>query len=105
MVDPDRWVQVVDGQRFARRIQHGGRLQFDQRYYYVAQRLAGQVVEVQINAQQRQLEISYSGHRLKQVPIKGLIGHEVPFGQFVEQLVTEARRHDKVRKYRQGRLW
>lgn len=91
---------MLDGKCYTRRIGSGGSLQFDRRDYYVRKQLAGQLVEVQIDGRQRQLVISHNGQVIKQVPIKGLVGHPLPFAAFVERLEVEARRHDRIQHRR-----
>ena len=99
VVDPDRWVHVLDGKSYTRRIRRSGVIQFDQSSYYVREQLAGQLVDVTIDGRQHQLVISHNGQMIKQLPIKGLVGHELPFATFVERLVAEAHRHDRLQHH------
>jgi len=99
-VDPDRWVHVLDGKHYTRRIGSSGSVQFDRHDYYVRRLLAGHVVDIQIDGRQRQLVISQNGQVIKQLPIKGLVGHTLPFAAFVERLEAEAGQHDRLQHYR-----
>ncbi len=92
-VDPDRWLEAIDGQRYRRRVQHNGSIQMDHRRYYVKAQLAGQEVTVKIDASRRELVIEHHGQPVKRVPIKGLYHGELDFADYFELIRAEAREH------------
>lgn len=90
MVDPDRWIEVLDGQRFVRKVQASGEVVLDSQRYYVSQALVGQRVTLIVQAAQRVLVIEQGAKEVKRVPIKGTGYPRCRFEQFVEQLCEEA---------------
>jgi hypothetical protein len=52
-VDPDRWLESIHGQAFARRIQPNGTVEVDRRVYSIKHTLAGQQVVLLVNAPER----------------------------------------------------
>jgi hypothetical protein len=91
MVDPDRWVDVLDGQRFVRKVQASTEVKLDSQRYYVSQALVGQQVTLVVHAAERLLVIEHAGKEIKRVPIHGTGQPACSFAQFVEQLCEEAR--------------
>ncbi len=91
LVDPDRWVDVLDGQRFVRKVQSNGSVKLDTQRYYATQALVGQQVTLVIHAAERMLVIEHAGKELKRVPLQGTGQPACSYAQFVEQLCEEAR--------------
>jgi hypothetical protein len=109
-IDPDRWLERVNGQAFVRKVQSDASLTINHERYYVPRELTGQQVTCFINAPEKQFDIWQAGSRVKAVPIKGLSGRNVPFEEYVELMKQEAR--SEYRQYlqthptlSQGRLW
>src|SRR5262249_37708153 len=104
-VDPDRWLEALDGQAFARTVQPNGNVLVDLRPYYVQQALAGRQVVLVVHAADRVFEVWHGRERLKQLPIKGLYGQRLPWEQYAERMQQEAR--SDYRRWLQGhrRLW
>lgn len=90
MVDPDRWIEVLDGQRFVRKVQASGEIVLDSQRYYVGQALVGQRVTLIVQAAERVLVIEHGAKEVKRVSIKGTGYPRCRFEQFVEQLCEEA---------------
>ncbi len=72
--------------------------------------LAGQRVTCWVNAAEKHFEIWQPGKLIKSIPIKGLYGKQMPFGEYVELMKREARSEYQqyVRTHprlTQGRLW
>ena len=91
VVDPDRWLEVLDGQRYVRKVRSNGMISVDNVSYYVDQALVGKYVSLQIAAQARSFVVEYREQVLKQLPIKGLVGEQLPWDVYVEQIALEAR--------------
>ncbi len=90
-VDPDRWLAVLDGQRYVRKVRANGTVLVDRRVYYVDATWAGKYVSLQIAAAQRSFIVEYREQPIKQVPIKGLIGEHLPLEVYLTQIAHEAR--------------
>jgi hypothetical protein len=90
MVDPDHWVDVVDGQRFVRKIRANGTVSVDGTHYYVDQGWRGRYVSLRIQATQRHFVVEYREQVLKTVPLKGLIGEVLPLEEYIEMMKVEA---------------
>ena len=90
-VDPDRWLRVVHGRRFVRKVRRDGSIRVAESTYYVKQALAGQHVVVQVDADARMLLVSHRHQVVKRAPIKGLRGDTVAFADFLAQMRQEAR--------------
>lgn len=109
-VDPDRWLVQVNKRAFARTIRARGDLTINCQDYYVSRTLAGQRVTCWVNAAEKHFEIWQPGKLIKSIPIKGLYGKTMPFGEYVELMKREARSEYQqyVRTHprlTQGRLW
>jgi len=89
-VDPDRWLHVIHGRRYARTVKPNGSVEIDGRSYYVAQRLAGQAIVLEVDAQTREFQVWQHAHAFKRIPIKGLIQQPMAFEEFVHRLEQEA---------------
>lgn len=109
-VDPDRWLDAIDGQAFARTVQPNGNVLVDLRPYYIKQALAGCQVVLVVRAADRLFEVWHEREQLKQLPIKGLYGQRLPFEQYAERMREEARSDYRRwlqahRHLRQAPLW
>ncbi len=91
LVDPDRWIEALDGKRFVRKVQQNTSVKLDSQRYYVSRELVGQQVTLIINATDRTLIIEHAGQEVRRVPLQGTGRGPCSFEQFVEQLCEEAR--------------
>jgi transposase InsO family protein len=91
MVDPDRWLEVLDGKRYVRKVQFSTEVTLDSQRYYVSRELVGQQVTLVVHAAERALVIEHAGKEVKRVPFQGTGQPACSFEQFVEQLCEEAR--------------
>ena len=90
-VDPDAWLRLVEGQRYARTVRPCGDVVVEHRRYYVGQRLAGQRVAVAVAAGERALVVRHRGAAVKRLPLRGLRQERLPFERYVELMQEEAR--------------
>jgi transposase InsO family protein len=90
-VDPDRWISVLDGHAYMRKVRQDTSVTIGASSYYTAQALVGQYVTLRIDASDRTLVVEHDGQEVKRVPMKGTGRGRVPFAQFVELLCEEAR--------------
>jgi transposase InsO family protein len=91
LVDPDRWVDLLDGQTYARKVQVDSAVQVDEASYYIKQQLVGQYVTLRVDAAHRSFIIEQAGRVVKALPIKGLVGKCLPFAAYVTYICEEAR--------------
>ena len=90
-VDPDRWIDALDGVQFVRKVQRNTSVRLDEVRYYATQELVGKYVTLRIEAATRSLLIEYEGQEYKRVAIQGTGLGRIPFATFVERLCQEAR--------------
>lgn len=91
LVDPDRWIEVLDGKRYVRKVQQNTSVLLDTQRYYVNRELVGQQVMLIVEASDRTLRIEHKGKEVRRVPLQGIGRGHCSFEQFVEQLCEEAR--------------
>lgn len=109
-VDPDRWLQSLHGQAFARRVGPDGCVDVDLEPYYIKQAFAGTSVVLFVNAPQKVFQVWHEGALIKEMPMKGLYGQELPFERYVTLIKQEARSEQRRkpttrRSSHQLRLW
>jgi hypothetical protein len=110
VVDPDRWLVSIHGQTFSRTVQPNGSVVVDHRSSYIKQSLAGRKVVLVITAKVAHCEVFLGRELVKAVPIKGLLGHALPFDEYAAHMLEEARSDYRrwlqhQRRWRQGNLW
>lgn len=89
-VDPDAWLDRLDGLQTGRKVRANGSILLDDVPYSIKGTLAGQYVNVCLNATQQWIEIEHQGRLLKQLPIKGLKRTMLPYATFVEVMAQVA---------------
>ena len=89
-VDPDRWLQFIDGKVYLRRIDANGTVRLDKHRYYIQRDLRGRYVNLQIDAAQRQILVLFNDTLLKAIPLKGLQQQQLPFDKFLAHIRAEA---------------
>ena len=102
-IDPDHWLHQIDGRCYVRRVNPNGSVQVAQQRYYIQQRLAGQHVTVQVDAQAGELVVAQHRQPIKRLAIKGLHHQEVDFASYIGLIQEEARQNWK-RLVRQGKV-
>ena len=91
VVDPNAWLLRQHERVFRRRIRANGSLQVDKHVYYVDEKLAGQSVLVQLDAQQRCLWVLLDGKPLpKPLPLKDLHSGPLELYSYLKLLQHEA---------------
>jgi hypothetical protein len=105
MVDPDRWLDALNGRWYPRVVKADGRIRVDKRFYYIRQDLAGHHVMVHLNAATRSFDVFRGDRFLKSVPIKGLQGQRLPLETYIDLMREQARSEERQRwqKLRQAR--
>ena len=90
VVDPDRWLRVIDGQQCVRKVRHHGTVLLDGVGYYITQSLAGQYVDVCVDADKQEFVIWHRHQPYKRVAIKGVQKTALSFDRFVELISQQA---------------
>ena len=90
VVDPDRWLEAIDGQIFKRRVTAAGMVKLDKRHYYIRRELKGRTVLLQIDAPNRQLEVLLGDELIKTIPLKGLHQQPMSFEAYLSLIRAEA---------------
>jgi transposase InsO family protein len=108
-VDPDAWVQVIDGEHYAREVGPDGCIKLGEKRYYVQKDLAGRHVALEVDAPARELVVWHRKTVVKRLSIKGLGQRLLAFDDFVDQLREEARsewhRTEVALRARRQRSW
>jgi hypothetical protein len=99
-VDPDRWLQVVHGRHYARKVKGDGTILVGAGRYYVGRALAGQYVVLQVDAGDRALVVRHRQQAIKRLPVRGLHGTPVAFAEFLALRQAEARADCRARRRR-----
>lgn len=91
MIDPDIWVNYYHRRVFRRRVGRNGIIAIGKENYYVGYGYAGERVAVLLDAQARVFRVVYRGAVLRDLEIRGLVGHRLPFGEYLKHMTEEAR--------------
>jgi hypothetical protein len=103
-VDPDGWLQELDGLHLERKVDAHGMGSRDLKRYYVSSQLVGQRVVLHLDAKQRCLHVLHEQHPLKSLPLQGLGGQHLSFEQFLTHMLHQARAQTRLRSL-QERKW
>jgi hypothetical protein len=107
VVDPDHWLQTINGHLFKRRINHAGTVKVDKRTYYIGRAYHGRYVVLRVEAATQQLVVELEGQKLKELPIKGLQRRQMPLERyldFIRQQAVSEWRHYLHKTHRYVRL-
>jgi hypothetical protein len=91
IIDPDRWVSLLDGHCYSRKVQHDTSVSVDGYPYYLTADLVGQLVVLRIAAATREFVVEHHGHEYKRLPLKGLCHRLLTFDDYVAYMAQEAR--------------
>jgi transposase InsO family protein len=98
LVDPDAWLELIDGRRYVRQVRPNGTVVVEHTPYYVGQRLAGQRVALAVAAAERVLVVYHGDTVLKQLPLRGLRGEILVFDRYLQLMEREARAQARRRR-------
>lgn len=104
LVNPDRWLQVSDGLAVVRTVNRKGLVSIDLKEYSVGQALAGQRVALHLSATTRSWLVIAGSQVLKTIPLKGLYQAALPFEQFVQLMMQQARAEQRLRSSQERRI-
>ncbi|MFN8372711.1 MAG: integrase core domain-containing protein [Anaerolineae bacterium] len=105
-IDPDAWLQPLDGQRYKRVVDAKGAVQVNKHDYYVGKAWRGQPLSVCVDAQHQLFVLEQAGSILKRSPIKGLQHNLLDFQDYLGWMCDEARSEwaEYQRRLKQKRL-
>jgi hypothetical protein len=92
LINPDQWLKVVDGKRFARKVDANGSVMVSKQNYYIGTAYSGKYVALYVEADKREFVVKQREQEIKRLPIKGLYqGQELTFEEYLALMVEEAR--------------
>jgi hypothetical protein len=103
-INPDRWLDTIHGRAFARKVGTDGVVDVDDEHYYMQQALAGQQVVLFVNAPDRTFGVWLEGRVIKSLPIKGLIGREMAWQEYMALIKEQARSLERRELSKQHRM-
>jgi transposase InsO family protein len=102
-VDPDRWLQALDGWQVVRTVSARGLVSVDLHPYYISRALAGQAVALRLDAAEQALLVLRHEQPLKVLPLKGLHHRLSSFDDYVQRMTAEARAQQRLLSWQQRR--
>jgi len=102
-VNPDAWLKTYHQQGFKRQVRTNGTVTVDNHRYYIGRRYRGQQVLLRLDAQQQDFAVWLGRDCLQRLPIRGLYQGEMPFADYADYIIAEARSEEQ-RLQRRRRL-
>lgn len=91
VVDPDRWLEAIEGHLFKRRVSATGTVALDKHDYYIRRELKGRTVLLQVDAANHQLQVLLGQQEvIKTLPLKGLHQQPLSFEAYLRLIQAEA---------------
>lgn len=100
-IDPDRWLETIEGTLFKRRVSKAGTVKVGKQRYYIGRAYHGRLVVLRVEALNKQFVVELNSEPIKTVPIKGLYHGQMLFAaclDFICEQAISAWRH-YLRKY------
>lgn len=97
MGDPDSWLAPVDGLHLVRKVDRHGMISLDLKRYSVSTHLVGHHVVLQLKAQLHCVQVLPEHQVIKALPLRGLVGQQLSFEQFLTHLLHQARAQARLR--------
>jgi hypothetical protein len=91
VVDPDAWLAHYHRQLFRRRVGRDGSISIGKQAYYVGYGYAGERVGALLDASARVSRMVLRGAVIRELEIQGLIGRPLPFAEYLQVVLEEAR--------------
>lgn len=110
MVDPDAWLQAIDGSAYVRRVGSDGCVDVNLEPYYIGKQWTGRYVALHVESAAGLFNVWHGTNLIKELAIKKLVGHPLSLKEFLglmqEQALADARREPPgQRGLRQQSLW
>jgi hypothetical protein len=91
VVDPDAWLDRVDGEHFVRKVRSDGSVSVAKYDYYIGKEWVGKYVGLVVAATQASFLVQLERQTIKTIPIKGLYKRMLTLTDWQEALRCEAR--------------
>jgi transposase InsO family protein len=95
VVDPDAWLSHYHRRIFKRRVGSNGTISVGTHNYYLGYAYAGEPVGVLLDAQGRVFHMLHRSTVIVEKEIQGLVGHPLPFQDYLKQMLVEAQTIDR----------
>lgn len=83
-VDPDAWLQAIEGSAYVRRVGSDGCVDVNLEPYYIGKQWAGRYVTLHVDSTARLFNVWHGTDLIKELTIKKLIGHPLPLKEFLD---------------------
>jgi hypothetical protein len=108
-IDPDHWLQDLDGLHLERKVDRNGTVSIDLKRYSVSAQLKGHRVVLRLDAPSRSMQVIEEQKAIKSLALKGLMNQTLSFEQFLVHMQRQARAQERLRsmqerKYRTGKF-
>lgn len=103
-VEPDAWLKMHHNHNFKRHVTTNGSVKIGKYSYYVGSQFVKQQIAARLDAQSRVFHFLLEGKLVKTLPIKGLLGGQMDFQDYLKHMLKQAvseqrqREQDKRRK-------
>ena len=102
-VDPDSWLEPLDGLHVERKVDRHGMVSLDLKRYYVSSQLVGHRVVLRLDAQEYRVHVLHEQQLVKVLPLKGLLGKLLSFEHFLTHMLRQARTLARLRSLQERR--
>ena len=89
-IDPDRWLEAIEGDLFKRRVSQAGTVKVDKHRYYIGRAYQGRLVVLRVDAANKQFVVELNSEPIKTVPIKGLYHGQMSFIAYLDFICEQA---------------
>lgn len=103
-VDPDGWLAALDGLHLLRKVDRHGMISLDLKRYYVSAHLVGHHVVLQLDAQLHCVHVLHEQQVVKSLPLRGLVGQQLSFEQFLTHMLHQARAQARLRSLQERKF-
>lgn len=90
MMDPDRWLETIEGALFKRRVSKAGTVKVDNHRYYIGRAYHGRLVVLRVDALNKQFVVELNSEPIKTLPIKGLYHGQMSFTAYLDFICEQA---------------
>lgn len=102
-VDPDSWLEILDGEHLERKVDRYGMVSVDLKRYYISTKLTGKRVALQLDASGQCMHVLLEGQPFKDVALRGLVGEILSFERFLSHMLRQARAQARLRSLQERR--
>lgn len=100
-VDPDAWLNALDGLHLERKVDHNGMVTVDLKRYYVSSKLVGQRVALDLDAKSHCMHVLLEQKPIKNLALRGLVGNSLSYEQFLAHMLRQAKALARLRGWQE----